>query len=128
VLSAPVVYALILPFGLLDISLSLYQAICFRLYRIPRVARSDYIVIDRHRLEYLNVVEKLNCVYCGYVNGLIAYAREIAGRTEQYWCPIKHARHVVGAHAKYWDFVEYGDAEAFEARLAELCKSGGEAS
>ena len=46
--------------------------------------RGQYIVIDRHRLKYLNAIEKLNCVYCGYGNGVIAYARDIAGRTEQY--------------------------------------------
>jgi hypothetical protein len=55
-------------------------------------------VFDRYHLAYLNVLEKLNCAYA---NGLIAYVREIAGRTEQYWCPIKHARRVIGAHSHY---------------------------
>ena len=41
------------------------------------------MVIDRYALSYLNVIEKLNCVYCEYVNGLIAYVQEIAARTEQ---------------------------------------------
>ena len=67
------------------------QAICFRSYRIPRVRRMDYIRLDRSQLAYLNWVETLNCLYCGYANGVAAYVREIAGRTEQYWCPIKHA-------------------------------------
>lgn len=119
-LSAPVIYALIVPFGLLDLGLTIYQAACFRLYRIPRVARSDYIVIDRHRLEYLNALQKLNCVYCGYVNGLIGYAREIASRTEQYWCPIKHARRVLGAHPRYARFLDYGDAEELEVKVRDL--------
>jgi hypothetical protein len=61
----------------------------------------------------LNALEKLNCVYCSYANGLIAYVREIAGRTEQYWCPIKHARRVIGAHPHYAQFQDYGDAAAF---------------
>lgn len=39
--------------------------------------RGDYIVVDRHHLAYLNVIQKINCVYCGYGNGLIAYARKI---------------------------------------------------
>lgn len=34
-------------------------------------------------------MEKVNCVYCSYFNGLMSYLREIAGRTEQYWCPIR---------------------------------------
>jgi len=36
---------------------------------------------------YLNIMEKVNCLYCGYLNGLTAYAQEIGGRREQYWCP-----------------------------------------
>ena len=77
-------------------------------------------MIDRHRLEYLNALQKLNCVYCGYVNGLIGYAREIASRTEQYWCPIKHARRVLGAHPRYARFLDYGDAEELEVKVRDL--------
>lgn len=117
---APVIYAMVIPFALLDLSLSIYQRICFSVWGISRVARRDYVVIDRHRLAYLNLIEKLNCVYCGYGNGVIAYAREIASRTEQYWCPIRHATQIRGPHAHYRDFVEYGDAEGYRTRLAEL--------
>lgn len=49
-------------------------------------------------LSYLNAIEKLNCVYCGYGNGVIAYGREIIARTEQFWCPIKHASKAAGEH------------------------------
>lgn len=118
--SAPFIYALIVPFVLLDLLLSLYQAVCFRLYRIPRVPRDRYIVIDRHQLGYLNAFERLNCAYCGYANGLLAYAREIAARTEQYWCPVKHARRVAGSHGRYARFLDYGDAADYEARLQRL--------
>ena len=119
---APVIYAMVIPFAILDLSLSLYQAICFRAWGIRRVARREFVVIDRHRLAYLNAVEKLNCVFCGYGNGVIAYAREIAARTEQFWCPIRHAIQVRGAHARMRDFADYGDAEAYRARLEELRK------
>src|SRR5690606_26877042 len=118
--SAPFIYALIVPLVFLDLLLTLYQAVCFRLYRIPRVPRERYIVIDRHQLGYLNILERLNCAYCGYANGLLAYAREIAARTEQYWCPIKHARRVLGSHARYARFLDYGDATDYETRLARL--------
>jgi hypothetical protein len=120
VLVAPIIYALIIPLALLDLFVTLYQAICFPVYGIARVRRRDHIVIDRHMLAYLNGIQKLNCVYCGYGNGLLSYAREIAGRTEQYWCPIKHARRVAGAHANYPAFVDYGDAKAFHAQLDAL--------
>lgn len=120
VLSAPFVYAMIVPFAILDIGLSAYQAICFRLYGVPRVARSQFIVIDRQSLSYLNSIERLNCIYCGYASGLLAYAREIAARTEQYWCPIKHARKVLDPHRRYARFADYGDAADYYEHLQKM--------
>jgi len=77
----PVIYSMVVPIVLLDLSMSLYRAACFPLYRISKVDRSQFVAIDRHRLAYLNISEKLNCTYCGYANGVLAYAREIAART-----------------------------------------------
>jgi hypothetical protein len=105
----------------LDAALMVYQAICFRAYGIDRVNRSDHIILDRHRLHYLNGLQKLNCLYCSYANGLLALAVEIAARTEAYWCPIKHSQRPPAAHRLYRDFAEYGDAEAF-SRLTEAQK------
>lgn len=119
-LTAPVIWFILIPALFLDLSVTLFQAICFRVYGIPRVKRRRYIVIDRQSLAYLNVLEKLNCMYCGYFNGLIAYVREIAGRTEQYWCPIKHARRQASIHSRYGKFLEYGDAEGYRSRLEEI--------
>jgi len=119
-LSTPVIYSLIVPLVLLDLWASAYQAICFRVYRIPRVARGDYITFDRRHLAYLNWIEAFNCLYCGYANGVIGYVREIASLTEQYWCPIKHALRVPDPHRRYYDFLEYGDADGYRARLAEF--------
>ena len=121
-LVSPVIYAGIVPFVLLDLFVSVYQAVCFPVYGIAKVKRSDYLVFDRHHLAYLNALEKLNCAYCSYANGLIAYAREIVARTEQYWCPIKHARRVIGSHARYAMFDDYGHGEGYQQRLEELRK------
>jgi hypothetical protein len=117
--SAPFIYAMFLPLVILDASLFIYQQVCFRAYRIPRVRRADYVVIDRHMLAYLNLFEKFNCIYCGYGNGVLAYAREISARTEQYWCPVKHARRVKNPHERYASFMGYGEAEGFHTRLEE---------
>lgn len=113
ILTAPVIYALIFPLVLLDLCVTVYQAVCFPVYGIAKVRRRDHIAMDRHHLAYLNALQKLNCAYCSYANGLVSYVREIAGRTEQYWCPIKHARRVAGTHSYYPDFTDFGDAEAF---------------
>lgn len=111
--SAPFIYAMVLPLLILDLTISLYQWICFPLYQIPRVRRRDYFVFDRHDLAYLNAIEKFNCTYCSYANGLAAYSRAIIGMTEQYWCPIKHARRLREAHTRYDRFTDFGDAEAY---------------
>jgi hypothetical protein len=114
-LTMPLIYGMALPLAILDLSVSLYQLGCFTAWGIARVKRSEYVVIDRHRLGYLNPVQKLNCVFCGYGNGVIAYAREITARTEQYWCPIKHALKVKGSHDRYRAYQAYGDAEGYVA-------------
>jgi hypothetical protein len=115
--TAPVIYSLIIPLLIVDAWVSLYQAICFRVYRIPRVRRADYIMFDRGHLAYLNWIEALNCLFCGYANGLVGYVREVSSRTEQYWCPIKHALRISDPHRRYQQFVEYGDADGYRARL-----------
>lgn len=117
IVTAPVIYSLIIPFALLDLFVTVYQSICFPVYRIEKVRRSDYLIFDRYHLAYLNTIEKINCAYCSYCNGLLAYAREIGSRTEQYWCPIKHARRVIAAHERYNLFADYGDTVAFRRKL-----------
>lgn len=118
--TAPVIYSLLIPFALVDLWVSIYQAICFRVYGIPQVRRGLYMNFDRTGLPYLNALEKLNCAYCSYVNGVIAYVREVASRTEQYWCPIKHTRRVVGAHRRYDGFEDFGDGEGYRLHLDDL--------
>lgn len=118
--TAPVIYSLLIPFALVDLWVSIYQAVCFRVYGIPQVRRGLYMNFDRTGLPYLNALEKLNCAYCSYVNGVIAYVREVASRTEQYWCPIKHTRRVVGAHRRYDGFEDFGDGEGYRLHLDDL--------
>jgi hypothetical protein len=116
-LTAPIIYTLILPLAVLDLWVTLYQWICFPIYGIGRVPRRAYFVIDRYTLAYLNGIEKINCTFCSYANGLLAYVLEVAARTEQYWCPIKHARAVRSAHPRYHRFFDFGDASAYRSGL-----------
>jgi hypothetical protein len=119
-LTAPIIYSLIIPLALLDLWVTLYQWICFPIYGVARVPRRRYFALDRHKLAYLNGIEKANCTYCSYANGLIAYVREVAARTEQYWCPIKHARTIPAPHSRYHRFFDYGDAERYRSDLKSL--------
>lgn len=111
--TAPIIYAMVVPIAFLDLTMSIYQVICFRAYGVPRVRRRDYVIFDRHKLAYLNAVEKFNCVYCSYGNGVIAYVQEIASRTEAYWCPIKHAHRTKTFMPRYARFSDYGSAETY---------------
>jgi hypothetical protein len=120
ILTLPFIWACLVPALFMDLIVSTYQQVCFPIYRIPKVSRSDFIVIDRHSLAYLNLIERINCVYCGYFNGLIGYVQEIAARTEQYWCPIKHARRVASLHSRYRKFFEYGDGEAYKKEFRKI--------
>jgi hypothetical protein len=118
--TAPLIYSLILPLALLDIWVTVYQHICFRAYGMPRVRRGDYLVLDRLRLPYLDAVDKINCTCCSYSNGVIAYVREVASRTEQYWCPIKHDRPLPDPHRRYGAFAPFGDEPAYRERREPL--------
>ena len=116
ILSSPLIYACVVPFLLLDASVAIYQLVCFPIYGIPKVRRKDYLVFDRGRLAYLNTIEKVGCIYCSYANGLLALITEIAARSEQYFCPIKHAHSLAKAHSRYSKFLPYGDARAYRAQ------------
>ncbi len=127
ILVSPFIYSLIIPLALLDLFVSVYQFVCFPVYGLDKAKRADYVVIDRHKLAYLNPLEKLNCVYCGYGAGVIAYAREIASRTEFYWCPIKHSRPVAAPHSRYANFIDYGDAQSYRQHQDDIRKRACEA-
>lgn len=116
-ITGPIIYSMIVPMVMLDLCVSFYQATCFPIYGITKVRRGDYIVFDRQQLGYLNFIEKFHCTYCAYGSGLIAYVSEIIGRTEEYFCPIKHARKMLGAHSRYARFLAYGQAQDYEAKL-----------
>jgi hypothetical protein len=120
VLSVPIIYFGIVPFAFLDLFLAVYQGICFPLYGIPKVQRSRYLVFDRAKLRYLNGVERVNCHYCSYANGLAAYFVEIAARTEQHWCPIKHKETEAPPHSRYGRFFDYGDDGEFFSGFDEV--------
>jgi hypothetical protein len=121
--TTPVIWACILPVMFMDLVMSAYQAICFPIYGIPKVKRRDYIILDRSRLAYLNWAEKMNCEYCAYTNGVLACASEIAARTEQYWCPIKHALRMKSMHSRYRFFFDYGDAEHYRQQIELVRRS-----
>lgn len=120
ILSIPFIYVMIVPAIILDLFLFMYQQTALRLYKIPLVKRSDYIIFERKKLKYLDPIKKINCLYCSYVNWLFSYAVEIAWRTEKYWCPIKYK-----SSKKWWHdwekyFADYWDEEWFKKIFCSL--------
>ncbi|MDO9050586.1 MAG: hypothetical protein Q8S46_09565 [Methylotenera sp.] len=124
-ITGPIIYAMIIPLIITDIFITFYQLTCFPIYGIKKVRRGDYIIFDRQQLNYLNFIEKFHCTYCAYGTGMIAYISEIVGRTEQYFCPIKHARKILSTHSRYARFLDYGDAEDYEAKLEKYRRALG---
>ena len=112
--SIPFVYLVLVPIIILDISVEVYQNICFRLWGIDLVKRRKYIKIDCHRLKYLKWFERINCAYCGYANGFMNYTKTIFAETEKYWCRIKHEKDsefIEPDHHK--EFIDYEDEDAY---------------
>ncbi len=118
-ITGPIIYAMVIPLLIADVFITFYQFTCFPIYGIKKVRRSDYIIFDRQHLSYLNFIEKFHCTYCAYGSGMISYVSEIVARTEQYFCPIKHARKILGTHSRYERFLDYGDANDYEQRLEQ---------
>jgi hypothetical protein len=116
-ITGPIIYAMIVPLVITDVFITFYQLTCFPIYGIKKVKRENYIIFDRHHLHYLNFIEKFHCTYCAYGTGMIAYISEIVARTEQYFCPIKHARKVLATHHRYAQFLAFGDAEDYAEKL-----------
>lgn len=119
-LTLPLIYICVIPFLLLDAAISLYQRVCFPVYGIPAVSRKDHFHFDRGKLLYLNLVERLNCVYCSYANGIASYVSEIAARTEQHWCPIQHRKASLNRYSRQEFFLPFGDARAYRSGLEEV--------
>ena len=122
VISMPVIYGMAVPTIFFHLGLEIYHQVCFRLYKIPLVNRKEYFIFDRKHLPYLNWLEKINCGYCTYFNCLIGYAREIGGRTERFWCPIKHAVARKDQHSQYNRFFDYSDAKSLRKDWKNLRK------
>ncbi len=118
ILSFPFIWMMLIPAIILDVCLFIYQNTAIRLYWIPLAKRSDYIIFDRQELDYLNFIQKINCIFCSYVNWLFSYAIEIAWRTEKYWCPIKNAKKSLWWHDWEKYFADYWDAEWFKETLS----------
>jgi hypothetical protein len=128
IIASLILYAGVFIIALLDLFVLVYQNTCFRVYKIPIVKRSGYFTLDTSRLAGLNFVQIINCVFGSYCSDVIACTREVFSLTEKYWCPIKHAKKVLGYHDKYDEFAEFGNAEEFVKKYLEARGRGGNIS
>jgi len=124
ILTGPIIYAMVFPLLLLDLCVSFYQASCFPVYNIAKVARADFIIFDRQALKYLDWVSKFHCTYCAYGVGVVAFVAAVIGRTEAYFCPIKHQSRPNTTPRpipapQYVDYVEPDDFD-FASKLNEI--------
>lgn len=98
-------YICIIPLLILDIFLWQFQNIYFRIMEIPLILRRKYVILDRYKLGKLTFWQRLNCFYCEYANGVVAYAKAVVNQMELYSCAIKHELHPLGQNHQ-GDFFE----------------------
>ena len=116
-LTAPLIWLNFIPAVFMHLVLELYHQVNFRKYGIPLVNSKEYFKVDRHKLKYLNPLEKLFCMYCGYMNGLYPYAAKIASETERHWCAIRHRKSDMKEFIEpeyQKSFAEYGNPEEWK--------------
>lgn len=119
-LATPLIYAMIIPLVIFDVCVALYQRLVFPLLGLPHIPREEYIRLDRHRLPYLNAIQKAGCLYCGYANGLLHYASRIVAETEKFFCPNQHRKGgIFHPPSHHIDFAPYGDEKEFWKRMRE---------
>lgn len=111
-----------IPLLFLDICISLYQSICFPVYKIAKVSRKDFIVFDRQELKYLDWISKFHCTYCAYGVGVVAFASAVIGKTEAYFCPIKHKSRDRAPATALPQYIEFAEPPGFDygAKLGEI--------
>lgn len=97
------IYSMIIPIVVLDIWVNLYQHIYFSALGIPKIRKRNYVVIERWDLKKLTFWQKVNCVYCEYANGILAYAKAVGNQTEIYSCAIRH-HHALKGHEHEREF------------------------
>lgn len=79
-----------------DLATWLYQEIYFTINDIPKIKRSQYVIMTRHKLKGLNASQKWSCWYCEYVNSVVAWVKAVTNQTEIYSCGIKYSHHFPG--------------------------------
>lgn len=97
------IYSMIIPIVILDLSIWIYQSVYFTAMGIPKIKKNQYVRMERWDLSKLTIWQKINCVYCEYANGILAYAKAVGNQTEIYSCAIKH-HHALKGHEHEKEF------------------------
>jgi hypothetical protein len=116
-ITGPMIYSVIVPLLLLDAFVSLYQLLCFPIYKVKSFRRSEFIVFDRQELKYLDWISKFHCTYCAYAVGLMAFVSAVIGATEAYFCPIKHRSKQSHGPVRSYPFLAYEQSDDFDFDL-----------
>lgn len=90
---------------------------CFSIYGIKKSTPIRLHHVWSPSSELFILIEKLHRTSCAYGSGMIGYINEIIARTEQYFCPIKYATKLLGRHARYAHFLDFGSAEDYQKNL-----------
>lgn len=122
IITGPLIYGMVVPLVFLDLSVWVYQYVCFPIYKIPRIERAQFNAFDRQELRYLDWVSKVHCSYCAYAMGVAAFGSAVIAATEAYFCPIKHQHKLQTTQASAVPYVDFEEPEGFDfdSRLEAL--------
>ena len=122
IITGPLIYGMVVPLVFLDLSVWVYQYVCFPIYKIPRIERAQFNAFDRQELRYLDWVSKAHCSYCAYAMGVAAFGSAVIAATEAYFCPIKHQHKLQTTQASAVPYVDFEEPEGFDfdSRLEAL--------
>lgn len=70
------------------------------LLKLEELPIRNYIIIDRHKIAGLTLMDKLNCMFCGYANGMVHYLNtwlDAAALCEPKLSPLRRAAALLAA-------------------------------
>lgn len=105
------IFGMAIPMMIADISARIYQVVYFSIHDIPKIKRSDYVVLDRWKMKGLTLRQKINCWYCEYANGVANWLKALVTQTEIYSCAIKHQVVPKGQEKQQEAYYERGEWE-----------------
>ncbi len=88
----PLALAMIVPFAIFDLCISIYHRLAFAICGMKRINRKAQFKLDQKKIALLDRKERFFALLIFYANGVINYAKKIIAESDQYWCQPKQLK------------------------------------